>query len=100
MLVDPSNASATQGVVSGIVPTQFFIAYLQSIAGSISTSLCNGSAFSSIAQQIEQASDIMQDGTNQPGVPCDAISVGLGFDATAVQLGGAVTLPTAPNPCQ
>ena len=100
MLVDPSNASATQGVVSAVLPTAQFVSYLQAMAGSISTSLCSGSAFNSIAQQIEQASDILDDGTNQAGVACNAISLGLGFDASAVQVGGTVTLPAPPNPCQ
>jgi hypothetical protein len=100
MLVDANNASATQGVLSGILNTNQFVLYLQMIAGSISSSLCNGSAFQSIAQQIEQASDIMIDGTNQPGVPCNGISLGLGFDAAAVQLGSVVTLPPPANPCQ
>jgi hypothetical protein len=99
MRIDPSNASGTQGTLSGILPTQPLIAYLQKIAGSLSMSLCSGSAFQSIAQQIAQAQDIMGDGTNQPGTACDAISIGLGFDAAAVQLGSVVTLPAAPNPC-
>ena len=83
----------------GLLPTQPFVAYLQKVAGSISTSLCSGSAFQSIAQQIEQAQDIMSDGSNQPGAACDAISIGMGFDATAVQLGSVTTLAPTPNPC-
>ena len=67
MLVDPGNATATQGTLSAVLQTTQLVAYLQQIAGSISTSLCSGSAFQSIAQQIEQASDILHDGTNQAG---------------------------------
>jgi len=99
MTIDPSNGKATMGTISGILPTQPFVAYLQKVAGSISTSLCSGSAFQSIAQQIEQAQDIMSDGSNQPGAACDAISIGMGFDATAVQLGSVTTLAPTPNPC-
>jgi hypothetical protein len=45
---------------------------------------CSGAAFQSIATQIEQASDIMKDGTNGPGPTCDGISVGIGFDGDLI----------------
>jgi hypothetical protein len=43
--------------------------------------------------QFEQTSDIMADGTNKPAKQCDGISVGLGFDAVAVQLGKSEAEP-------
>ncbi len=99
MLVDPNNQSATNGVLAAVVPTEEFIVVFKNVAGRISSSLCQGSAFDSIAQQIRQASDILLDGTNRAGTPCSAISLGVGFDAKRVQLGSVVTPATTPNPC-
>lgn len=99
MQVDPGNASATSGVLSGVARTRDVIAWVQLWSGTISTSLCGGSAAMSIASQFAQMSDIMTDGTNEPGEECDGISVGLGFDAVAVQLGKAESEPPFKNPC-
>ncbi|HEY1695051.1 MAG TPA: hypothetical protein VGG39_22945 [Polyangiaceae bacterium] len=98
--------SVTNGVIAGALATTDLVNALQAVAGSISTSLCSGSAFQSIAQQIEQASDIVLEGdqvTNGAGISCNAISIGVGFDATEVAppvpgdiAGGS---PAAPDPC-
>lgn len=99
MQVAPGNASATSGVLSGVARTQDVIAWIQLWSGTISRSLCGGSAAMSISSQFEQMSDIIADGTNEPGKECDGISVGLGFDAVAVQLGKAEAEPPFLNPC-
>jgi hypothetical protein len=99
MTVADDNSRATNGTLAGVIDTQQFISILQSVAGQISTSLCSGTAFESIATQIEQASDILGDGTNEAGVPCNAISIGIGFDAIGAELGGVVTPAAPPNPC-
>jgi hypothetical protein len=100
--------SVTDGTIGGVLLTTELISSFQVVAGSISTSLCSGSAFQSIAQQIEQSSDIVLDpGTgavsNQAGVACNAISIGVGFDATEVAppTSASITGPTpvAPSPC-
>lgn len=88
--VHATPTTAATGTVSGILFTQELIAQLQAAAGYISTSLCSGSAFDSIAQQIEQAQDIVHDGTNVAGQACDAISIGIGFDG--IQIGPVQTL--------
>jgi hypothetical protein len=96
----PSHSDAAYGVISGVLYTQEFIDALQALAGQISTSLC-GSAFDGIAQQIEQAQEIMNDGTNGPNQSCNAISIGLGFDAVLVHDPTTVAAapPPPPNPC-
>ena len=100
----PSQGSATNGVIAGVLDTQAFIASLQTVAGSISSSLCSGSAFQSIATQIQQASDIQLSGTavtNVAGSSCNAISIGLGFDATEIAAPSVIAapVPPPPNPC-
>ena len=100
MQVAPDGRTATQGTISGVAPTEEYIAVFRQMAGRISTSLCAGSAFESIAQQIRQASDILVSGANGPGVPCDGISLGWGFDAKLVKLGALTQPPTpSPDPC-
>lgn len=76
-------AVANNGTIAGVINTQDLITGLKSVAGRISTSLC-GSAFDGIAQQIQQASDIIHDGTNKAGTACDGISIGLGFTGALV----------------
>ena len=100
MRVAADGSSATDGMIVGVIPTEDYVLELKKVAGRISTSLCSGAAFDSIAQQIRQAQDIMIDGTNQPGVSCNGISFGWGFDAKRVQL-GAVAPPSTPSgdPC-
>jgi hypothetical protein len=81
------------GVIGGVLNTQEFLNSLQATASWGEMSLACGSAWVSIAEQIVQAQDIMHDGTNAPGQPCDAISIGLGFDG--VQIGPVRTVSQA-----
>ncbi|MEO8878425.1 MAG: hypothetical protein ABI461_22735 [Polyangiaceae bacterium] len=76
--------SASNGTIAGVIKTSELISGLHSVAGSLSTSLCTGSAFDDIAAQISAASDIISDGTNVAGTPCDGISIGLGFTADQI----------------
>jgi hypothetical protein len=96
-----SATHLTNGTIAGIIQTSELISGLMAIAGHISVSLCGGAAFQSIATQIEQASDIIHDGTNVAGTPCDAISIGLGFESD--EIGQPTTIaPDAgagTNPC-
>jgi hypothetical protein len=48
-------------------------------------------------KQIREASDMMQDGTQDPAKECDGISIGLGFEMTRVVIGTA-SPPVAPPP--
>ncbi len=70
------------------------------MAGNISTSFCSGSTFATIQKAIQQASDIMDDGTNVAGTPCNGISIGVGFDGDEIgQPFVAGNPPAATNPC-
>lgn len=86
IVMDINGDNATNGTIAGVINTDKLVNGLKSVAGRISKSLC-GSAFDGIAQQIQQTSDILSDGTNRSGVPCDAISIGIGF--TAKRIGNA-----------
>jgi hypothetical protein len=98
----PSMPGAvTNGTIAGAMLTSEYVSALQQAAGAISTSLCSGSAFESIAMQLEQASDIVLSGetlSNSAGVQCNAISIGLGFDATEIAIPAAADVTAAPPP--
>lgn len=89
MQVKPGTLAGSVGVLSGVIPTEVFIDMFRQLAGGISKSLCGGS-FDGIAQQIRQTQDILLDGTNAPGVPCNGISFGMGFEPSTVQIGSPV----------
>jgi hypothetical protein len=93
-----AGADATNGTIAGVIDTAELINGLRSVAGRISDSLCSGSAFDSIAQQITQASDILTDGTNAGGTPCTAISIGIGFTAKEISPPTTVADLGTPSP--
>lgn len=78
------KGSLTNGTIAGVLDTKELVDGIRKIAGRISSNLCEGSTIESVIASIEQASDIMSDGTNVAGTPCDAISVGLGFTAKEI----------------
>lgn len=73
-----------EGTIAGVIGTEELISSLEKVAGNISETFCGGTAFESIKSTIRQASDMIKDGTNRGGVPCDGISVGIGFTAKRV----------------
>ena len=103
-----TTGAVTNGTIAGVLETTELINSFKSVAGNISMSLCSGSAFDSIAQQLTQASDIILNTTtgavsNTAGISCNAISIGLGFDALEVALPGSSDIagptPPTPDPC-
>jgi hypothetical protein len=99
MQVAANGSSATSGTLSGIVTTADAAAWGAAWFAGAGPHPCDDPAVQSITQQIIQAADIMTDGTNGPGETCDAISIGLGFDAVAVQLGEAGAAPATFQEC-
>jgi hypothetical protein len=79
---DPNTAG--NGTIAGVIKTDDLTAGITKVAGNISTDLCSGSTLDSILQTIRQASDILDDGSNKAGTPCNAISVGIGFTAKKI----------------
>lgn len=91
----------SSGTIAGVIATDELLKGIEKVAGRLSTALCTGSSLESIKNSLKQASDIMVDGTNRPGVECNGISVGIGF--TAKRIGPPKTLakdePAPPDPC-
>lgn len=91
----------SSGTLSGVVPTEAFIAAFERVAGAISAQLCGGSTIDSIRQTIRQASDILADGTQDPNQPCNGLSIGIGFEAAPVVVAGIANAPApTPDPCK
>jgi hypothetical protein len=100
MTMTPDRSAVTQGVIGGVIDAEEYIQAMQQVAGSFDPGLCSGTTFDSLADQIRQSTDILIDGTQDPSQTCNGISIGLGFTASAVQLGGvAAPPPPPPNPC-
>ena len=93
-------ASANSGIVAGVVETAEALPLATTFGRQLSTSLC-GDAVEGIVGQIEQAQDILADGTNAPDVPCTAISIGLGFTARMIANPTAIGVDPSPaaDPC-
>jgi hypothetical protein len=92
--------SVIHGIISGVLDTQEMLDSMEAVLGGIEPSFCDGAAIEGILNQIRQASDIMNDGTQAAGEECNGISIGLGFTATAVTAGGfGNALPPPVPPC-
>jgi hypothetical protein len=100
MRVSPDGSAAIGGVISGIVSAETFIKWIVTWRGAFSAS-CDGASEwgCCLSSQLRQASDVLADGTLDPSRPCDAISIGLGFEASAVRLGPIVDVPPPPDWC-
>lgn len=95
-----SSATATDGVIAGVMDTETFVAEMRKVVGAIDPSLCQATYFDSVAQTIRGSSDIMLDGSNGDSTKtCNAISIGLGFAAGSATLGPVVDPPTPVDPC-
>ncbi len=101
MELSADRSSGSNGVIAGILEVEPLVEEFRKLAGSFDESFCGGSTFDALADSIRQAADILSDGSQDPNQTCDAISLGLGFEASAVQL-GAVAAPAPPpaDPCE
>jgi hypothetical protein len=88
-----------QGQISGVMKTDELVEAVRQAVAVSSPSLCMGAAWDSIAAQLRQAQDILVDGTQNASAPCDAISIGLGFEGATMGLGAAKDDPGPSKPC-
>lgn len=81
---DAGQDHATKGMISGVLKKSEFLAEIDEVAAQ--QDLC--SEYGLVLNGMAKTADILSDGTNTAGVPCDGISVGISFD------GDAITAPT------
>jgi MYXO-CTERM domain-containing protein len=93
-----ADTHVSGGIIAGVVDAQELVSSIDALTGYFG--ICSGSTFTEVNDAILGAADIMDDGSNQPGVPCNGISVGIGFDADEIaqpQVAGAPLVVY--NPC-
>ncbi len=96
----PDHATATNGTIAGVLDTEEFAQAMIDVMGAFDPSLCSGSTADSITNQLRQASDILADATQDPALECNAISIGIGFNANPILLGPiAPATPPPPDAC-
>ncbi|MEZ4369518.1 MAG: hypothetical protein R3B07_01780 [Polyangiaceae bacterium] len=94
------NGVLSDMMLSGVIPAEELIEALRQVAGALDPSLCSGSTFDSIAQQVRAASDVRVDGTNgDPSLDCNGISIGIGLNFTGALIRGYTTTQPAPPAC-
>ena len=87
MDLDVAHESATNGTIAGVIDTTEYVDMVRQQLGALEPSLCSGPTANAMLAQVEQASDILADGTQDPTKACTGISIGLGFEAHIVKLG-------------
>lgn len=95
---NPASKMLEDGTIAGIINTEELIDGIGKVAGRFSTDLCQGKTVEGIKDQIRTASDIMANGTQNPGANCDGISVGIGFTAKQVAKPTKEVVPGEPTP--
>lgn len=78
------HKTATEGTIAGVIKTSDLLDAIAKIPDA-------ADLMDTVGPILSQAADILADGTQDPSKPCDAISVGLGFDLVQAQLGQPYT---------
>jgi hypothetical protein len=92
MTLSADRKSATGGMLGGVLNTAEFLVQVNKVGYLLD--LCSNSLLATLLNDIQQASDILSDGTQDPTKTCDGISMGLGFTMAPAQIGGVG--PAAP----
>lgn len=93
-----ADAKGARGVIAGVLDVQEVLAEAHRYAGVVDPDHCTSRVLLSVLMGVGQTADIMLDRSNgDPDVSCNAISVGIGFEASAVTLGDVVS-PAPPPP--
>jgi hypothetical protein len=96
-----SEAAAVNGIIAGVLEQEELVGEFRRAVGAFNSDFCSGLLIDNLAATVRRASDIMVDGTNgDASQTCNAVSVGLGFEAHAANLGEvAPEQPPLPDPC-
>lgn len=100
MTLNPTHSGAALGVLAGVLDREEFLETVRDAFGNLDPSWCTGGIFANLEEDIRRSSDIMKDGSQDPGAICDGISVGLGFTMLQIERDG-VAEPSQQNvdPC-
>ncbi|MEP7123999.1 MAG: hypothetical protein ABJE95_23935 [Byssovorax sp.] len=93
------HLSATGGLIGGVLDTDEFVTEVKKAVYGINPVYC--AAIGTVETKIRQASDIINDGSQDKTKTCNGISIGFGFTMKPVQLGGVgPKTPPAMGSCQ
>ena len=97
----PDRSRVERGMIGGVISTDEFVQSIAKMAAAFDSSFCDpmSPTLQSILNQIQQASDIMKDGSQNPFAECDGISIGLGFTMKPVRIDGVTIPPPDVDPC-
>lgn len=99
MQLSADHKRATNGVIAAIITVDAAKQAFIDAAGALDPSLCSGATIDSLLAHFDAAADIMADGSQDPSKVCDAISIGVGFEAELAQLGQVAPAPSTTSPC-
>lgn len=95
-----ANDGTISGTISGVLDPTELVASVHAFASVNDNTLCTDASFIGIANYINEAADILADGTNQSGTRCTGISIGLGFHAKPVIANATVVAAPTPPVCE
>jgi len=87
-----------EGTMSAVIPVDGAVRAFQQLVEE-RAACCYGGCFDSLAYQARYAADILADGTQDATRDCDAISIGIGFEASEVTAGPLVDVPAPTDQC-
>jgi hypothetical protein len=67
------------------------------IASVRQTGFCDTAEYDTVLASIDASLDLLANGANAESAPCDALSVGIGFEALQATIGQAVSVPAPPE---
>jgi hypothetical protein len=94
MTLSEDRKSATGGVIGGVLNAEEVVDQMKLVG--FAADICAENLFQQALTAIRQSSDIMTDGSQDPGSTCDGISFGVSFSMAEVQL-GPVGQPVIPG---
>lgn len=83
IVVGTIEGDTMKGTIAGALDIEEFIVASRSVATHASATYC-GEQFDKLAPIFRQTKDILLDGTNRAGVPCEATSFAVGFTAKRI----------------
>jgi hypothetical protein len=97
MTLSDDRKSATGGVIAGVLDTEEVIEQARKVL--YLADRCDDPDYDNYILAIRQMSDIMVDGTQDPGQTCNGISFGVHFEMEEVQIGDVGPLAPPDNLC-
>lgn len=76
-----------RGIIAGVLHVDELVDSVRGLVGAVDPSFCEGTAIEGVLNGVRQAVDLRV-GAGDDTTPCDAISIGIGFDAIETSFAG------------